>query len=278
MGVKTYYWNTRKVSAIRFLIDKYRHPEKKVFRYGNAGDIFNIDLIKYLYKDNPVLTTTADNRILIVGSVLRVLEEGDIVNGIGWKGDDLSIKEKEIAGAKVFGVRGPLTRSIFEKYGADLTDLKFELDPGLLIKQVYNLDLKKSSEDQVIFIPHYRDLWVYKDQYPDGIKVINIDNKPQTIAKEILKSKVVYASSLHGIIFAHALKKPCVFVAPQSEEPIFKYRDYYLSVGFDMPEPLKDIHAINFLTDIATLPERDFTMDDFYFPDYEYLKKSNIIK
>lgn len=277
MGVKTYYWNTRKVSTLRFFIDKYRHPEKKVFRYGNAGDIFNIDLIKFLYKDNPVLSTRADNRILIVGSVLRVLEEGDIVNGIGWKGDDLSMKEKQIANAKVFGVRGPLTRSIFEKYGADLTDLKFELDPGLLIKQVYGLDLKKSSEDQVIFIPHYRDLWVYKDQYPKDIKVINIDNKPQTIAKEIMKSKVVYASSLHGIIFAHALKKPCVFVAPQSEEPIFKYRDYYMSVGFDMPEPLKDIHAINLFTDKATLPERDFTMDDFYFPDYEYLKKSNII-
>ena len=278
MGIKTYYWNTRKVSTPRYFLDKYLHPEKKVFRYGNAGDIFNIHLIKYLYNQNPTLELSRGNRLLLIGSVLRVIEEGDIINGIGWKGDDLSSKEKQISQAKVFGVRGPLTRSIFEKYGADLSDLKFELDPGLLIREVYNLDLSVSSDDQVIFIPHYRDMWVYEDNYPKGVKVINIDNKPVTIAKEILKAKVVYASSLHGIIFAHALKKPCVFVAPQSQEPIFKYRDYYLSIGYEMPEPLNDIHSINYLNDIAILPERDFSMKEFYFPDLDILQKHKILE
>tara|TARA_R110001632_G_scaffold66751_5_gene157092 strand:- start:3297 stop:4133 length:837 start_codon:yes stop_codon:yes gene_type:complete len=278
MGIKTYYWNTRKVSTARFFLDKYLHPKKKVFRYGNAGDIFNIDLIKYLYNQNPTLELSRGNRLLLIGSVLRVIEEGDIINGIGWKGDDLSSKQKEISQAKVFGVRGPLTRSIFEKYGADLSELKFELDPGLLIREVYNLDLSVSRDDQVIFIPHYRDMWVYENKYPKGVKVINIDNKPVTIANEILKAKVVYASSLHGIIFAHALNKPCVFVAPQSEEPIFKYRDYYLSIGYEMPEPLRNIHEINYLKDIAILPERDFSLNDFYFPDLDILQKHKILE
>ena len=278
MGIRTYYWNSRKVSPLRFYMEKIKNPSNMVFRYGNAGDIFNADLIKYIYKDEPLNKDWEGHRLLLIGSILKVIQTGDIINGIGWKGDDLSSREKFIREAKVYGVRGPLTKNLFEKYGADLSDLKFELDPGLLIRDVYNLDLTKSRDDQVIFIPHYRDMLVYKNSYPKGIKVVNIDNKPETIAREILKSKVVYASSLHGIIFAHALKKPCVFVAPQSEEPIFKYRDYYLSIGFDMPEPLKDIYAVNFLRDKATLPERSFSMKDFYFPDYEMLKKHKVVE
>ncbi|MEP5934127.1 MAG: polysaccharide pyruvyl transferase family protein, partial [Winogradskyella arenosi] len=190
--------------------------------------------------------------------------------------NDLKEKKDIIESAKVYGVRGPLTKSLFEKYGADLSNLKFEFDPGLLIRDVYNIDVKKSKERQVLFIPHFRDLWIYKD-YPKGVKVISIVNKPETIIKEILKSSVVYASSLHGIIFSHALNKPCVFVAPQSEEPLFKYRDYFLSIGMEMPEPIKNIHSLNFNKDVQTNLSKVFSSSDFYFPTKEELDSSDII-
>lgn len=183
----------------------------------------------------------------------------------------------EIASSKVYGVRGPLTKSLFEKYKADLSELKFEYDPGLLIKEVYDIDLEKSEDKYVSFIPHFRDELVYKGKYPKNMKVINIDDKPHNIAKKILKSKIVYASSLHGIIFSHALNKPCVFVAPQSEEPIFKYEDYYLSISKDLPQPVKDIHSVNFIKDKATILDREITMNDFYFPSVEELKRREIV-
>lgn len=278
MAVRSYYWNARKVSTFKYFLGKIQNSQEITFRYGNAGDIFNADLIRYIYKDEPVNKDWQGHRLFLIGSILKKIQAGDIINGIGWKGDDVSSLEHHIRNAKVFGVRGPLTKSIFEKYGANLSDLKFELDPGLLIREVYNIDLTNSTEDQVIFIPHYRDMKVYKNSYPKGVKVINIDNKPQTIADQILKSKVVYASSLHGIIFAHSLGKPAVFVAPQSKEPIFKYRDYYLSIGYDMPEPLQNIYSLNFTTDIALLPTRNFSVKDFYFPDYEYLKECKVVE
>jgi len=277
MALKTYYWNTRKVSAVNFYISKLLTPKRKVFRYGNAGDIFNIDLIKYLYNQHPVNTTKEGRRLLMVGSIASVIEESDVICGIGWKGEDLTNKASQISAANVCGVRGPLTKSLFEKYEADLSHLKFELDPGLLIKEVYNLDVNEGTNENVIFIPHYRDHGVYNGKYPDGIKVINIDNVPKVIAKEILKAKVIYSSSLHGIIFSHALNKECVFVKPQSDEPLFKYYDYFLSIGMEAPEPIKNIHALEFCKDRPTALNKAIGLNDFEFPTLGYLRNNGII-
>ena len=273
--IRTYYWNTKKVSTRYYFKNRILKPHKILFRYGNAGDIFNIDLIKYLYSEPPENILKDGNRLLLVGSVMNVIETGDIINGIGWKGNDLEKKKSVIEAAKVYGVRGPLTRSLFEKFGTDLSHLKFEYDPGLLIRDIYNIDMTKAKEKQVIFIPHFRDTATYKS-FPKNIKIVSIDNKPETIIKEIMKSSVVYASSLHGIIFSHALNKPCVFVAPQSEEPIFKYRDYYLSVGLEMPEPISSIHQLNFRKDRATIAGNNLSIDDFYFPTLEELSFKGI--
>ncbi|WP_241478943.1 polysaccharide pyruvyl transferase family protein [Psychroserpens jangbogonensis] len=248
-----------------------------VFKHGNAGDIFNIDLIKYLYGENPENISNQGNRLLMVGSVMNEVKKNDIINGIGWKGNDITFSQELIESLRINGVRGPLTKSFFEKKNANLSNLKFEYDPGLLIKEVYNIDVKKSKEKQIIFIPHFRDNIVYKGNYPKEIKVVDIDNSPYKIAKEILKSKVVYASSLHGIVFAHALNKPCVFVKPQSDEPLFKYRDYYLSIGHTFPEGLEDIYALNFLTDKPLVLNKNIGLDDFYFPNIDALKGSGVI-
>lgn len=277
MALRTFYWHKRKVTKYKYYKYKFLHPERMVFKHGNAGDIFNIDLVKYLYGEEPENVLTEGNRLLMVGSIMNEIKNDDIINGIGWKGNEITLDQELVESLIINGVRGPLTKSFFEMKNADLSNLKFEYDPGLLIKEVYNIDLKKSREKQVIFIPHFRDEIVYKGKYPKEIKVVNIDNSPLKIAKEILKSKVVYASSLHGIVFAHALNKPCVFVKPQSDEPLFKYRDYYLSIGHELPEGLKDIHKVNFLTNKPLTLNKTIGLNDFYFPKTETLKNSGII-
>jgi hypothetical protein len=278
MELRTYYWNRLKVSNYKYYKSRFLHPEKEVFKFGNSGDIFNENIIEYLYKNHEIKNLRKlGNRILLVGSTMSIIDYGDIINGIGWKGNDLSHKQDIIASAKVFGVRGPLTKSLFEKYGADLSELKFELDPGLLIKEVCNLNIANNKNKNVIFIPHFKDYWIYNGIYPKGVKVVNIDNTPEKIAREIQKAKIVYSSSLHGIIFSHALNKECVFVKPQTDEPIFKYEDYYLSVGLKFQEPIKDIYSINFMKDEGTVLTKEIGLDDFFFPDECYLKDSKII-
>lgn len=277
MALRTYFWKTQLVSKYQYFKNTiFRRPHNR-FVYGNAGDIFNKDLINYLYKQDAHNVRTEGSKLLLVGSIASVIKENDIINGIGWKGNDLSAISEHIKKATVYGVRGPLTKKLFQKYDTDLSTLKFELDPGLLIKEVYSLNLQKSTTKQTIFIPHYKDEKVYKGNYPKPFKFVSIDNHPKTVAKEIMKAKLVYTSSLHGIIFSHALNKPCVFVAPQSNEPMFKYEDYFLSVNIDMPIPVKNIYEANLDQDQTTKLDRLFTINDFYFPSLEELKTKGII-
>lgn len=277
MALRTYFWKQRNVSLYKYYKYKFSRPGHFAFARGNAGDIFNIDLIKFLYQQEAIYVPNEGNRLLLVGSIVSKIREGDIVSGIGSRGNDMSAIANLVDTLKIYGVRGPLTRSLFEKYNADLSNLKFEYDPGLLIKEVYGMDLKKRREERVIFIPHFQDWAFYGRKFPNNIKVINVDNSPKKIGKEILKAKVVYSSSLHGIIFSHALNKPCVFVKPQSDEPIFKYRDYFLSVGLDMPEGLKNIYNLNFLTDKPTELKKNIGLADFSFPSSSELMDKGIL-
>jgi hypothetical protein len=277
MNLRTYYWDQRNASYYKYYKNKIRNPERFYFKKGNMGDIFNIDLIKYIYKVDPINIKDSNNRLLLVGSIASKVRYGDIINGIGWKGNNLDEKTDIISSLKVFGVRGPLTKTLFEKKGSDLSNLKFELDPGLLIKEVYNIDLKSSKEKNVLFIPHYMDEEVYKGNYPKGIDVVSVDSSPKKIAKKILNAKIIYTSSLHGIIFSHALKKPCVFIKPQSNEPMFKYEDYFLSVGLDFIDPIKDIFSLNFTLDKPSFLNKKIGIDNFYFPNKELLIDSKIL-
>lgn len=277
MAIRTYYWDERNVSIYKYYKYKITKPNHIFFKYGNMGDIFNKDLIKYIYNDIAVNCINQESRLLLVGSIASKMMKGDIINGIGWKGNDLAEKKELIRTLKIYGVRGPLSRQLFEKYGADLSNLKFEYDPGLLIKEVYKINLKNSEEKNIIFIPHFNDAQIYKNKYPKNIKIVNVDNSPLNIAKEILKAKVVYTSSLHGLIFSHALNKPCVFVKPQSKEAMFKYHDYFLSIGVDFPVPLKDIHSKNFLLDKPSVLSKNIGVRDFYFPNITELINAKII-
>ena len=59
---------------------------------------------------------------------------------------------------------------------------------------------------------------------------------------EICSCEFVISSSLHGIIIAEAYGIPCLWVIfskkQQNENHYFKYRDFYLSIGKNITEPL----------------------------------------
>ena len=89
MGLRTYYWDKRNASLYKYYKNKIINPGEFYFKTGNMGDIFNIDLIKHIYNENPINIINDNNRLLLVGSVAGKVKYGDIINGIGWKGDNL---------------------------------------------------------------------------------------------------------------------------------------------------------------------------------------------
>ncbi|MGY6649913.1 polysaccharide pyruvyl transferase family protein [Wenyingzhuangia sp. IMCC45574] len=274
MEIKSYFWNSRKSSLLKYY---FSNKKKTYFRYGNVGDIFNIDLINFLYQKEISNSKSQNSKALFVGSIASTIKKNDLICGIGWKGNDLSEISENISSSTVYGVRGPKTLELFKRFGANIKNNCFQMDPGILLPEVCGINLNNNTSENTVFIPHYNDYKIYKNNFPKEFKILNIDTKPKNIALDIAKSSVVYSSSLHGIIFAHAMGKECVFVKPLSNEPLFKYDDYFLSQGIHTPHAINSIHNFNFRKDKTTFLEKKITLNDFSFPSIEDLIKNNSV-
>lgn len=232
MAVRTYFWDTaQKTTKRRFGI----LPRKKEgWQVGNAGDIYNRDMVRHLYGADAINSDEGGKRILLVGSTVHRVQSGDIIAGVGTKGT--AQPSASDAPARVVGVRGPITADALRDAGYDVSGIRFMLDPGLLIAQVFP-ELTKISprSGSVGFVPHYRERPQYRDT--KDYSIIEVDATPRDFARDIAKHEIIFSSSLHGVIFAHALGRPAVLVAPQTAEPEIKYRDYFASVGLDWSTP-----------------------------------------
>lgn len=230
MAVRTFYWtgNSRRFDFFR---------RKRMFRVGNAGDIFNADVINWAYPGHRILNSeNTGRRLMLVGSVAHRVLAGDVVAGVGSKRADLPAAPQ---GVSVRGVRGPLTEQAFRDAGYGMSELAFHGDPGLLIAKMYPALAEIEPElGRVAFIPHFRE----RQRYQSGAayEVIDIDATAEDVARQIARSEAIYTSSLHGLVWANALGRPACLIVPGTEEPEFKYRDYLQSVGLPF-EPANSI-------------------------------------
>ena len=245
MKIRTHYWHARVKSRAKLLA--YRvlgRDHGRYFRVGNAGDILTADLLRWHYGCDVLNCDSGGKRLLLIGSIGHSVQLGDVVCGIGTKEAALP-KAHENHGVQVLGLRGPISLDAFRNAGYDVSGVRFLFDPGLLIRSLLPAEILAEPARGAIFIPHYRERARYERHraIPDQIRLESIDASPLQVAKAILGAELVYTSSLHGIIFSHALGRPCVFIKPQTEEPLLKYEDYFAGIGVSMPEPRNDIWA-----------------------------------
>jgi pyruvyltransferase len=228
MKIRTFYWMPAARGRRNWRRGWRRSPTR--WRFGNAGDTFNRDLLGLLYPSSAHQIVESGPRLLMVGSISHRISSGDVVVGAGIKTDALPGPER--AAVTVLGVRGPLTYEAFAAAGHDVAAVRFQFDPGLLIPKLLTEDELSIQPvlGRTIFIPHFRDADAGVNRIA-SVETVAIDSDPIPLAREILAAELVYSSSLHGIIFAHALGRPCVPVQPASAEPLIKYADYFASVG-----------------------------------------------
>ena len=276
MVIRTFYWHDRVISRPQLWLKKLaRRNPHHFFVTGNAGDIFAKDLIAKQYGCESINIADEGRRLLLIGSIAHRVLPRDIVCGAGVKSPDLPAP---VPGARYLfqAVRGPLSYEALRKAGYDVSGVKFMLDPGLLIRYFVNPDLPP-TKNKIGFIPHYRERGAYWRRPPKGISLIDIDNAPIKVAKKIMSCELVYSSSLHGLIFAHALGRPCVFVAPKTEEPLFKYEDYYASIGVPMPSPLDGIESRQLFSKPTSPVEVRYSRETFEFPAPDVLREYGVL-
>ncbi|MEI3846837.1 MULTISPECIES: polysaccharide pyruvyl transferase family protein [unclassified Microbacterium] len=240
--IRTYYWQP----PIKRILPRARGG----FRYGNAGDSFNIDLIRWAYGDGLIENVaTGGKRALFVGSIGHRAQPGDVLSGVGVKSPNLDrIDGGEIT---VVGLRGPLTLDALRRAGLSTDRIRFLGDPGLLIDRIYPELMSLSViKNRVVFIPHYRERHLYRST--KQLTIVDIDAPAFEVARSIAQAEFVYSSSLHGLIWAHALGRPAHPVAPNAAgEASFKYRDYCESIGLafnpaeSLDEALRKPHSVS---------------------------------
>ncbi|WP_170297032.1 polysaccharide pyruvyl transferase family protein [Agromyces salentinus] len=189
-----------------------------------------MNLIASQYPGQRLLNTdSGGHRLLLVGSTGHRAQEGDILCGVGVKSEEIPAFELPDS-ITVRGVRGPHTLKALSRAGLNTSDVAFMGDPGLLIGQVFpELQSVALIPGRMSFIPHFRERARYRSS--SACQIIDIDAPAEKVGRQIAESEFVCSSSLHGLVWAHALGRPAIAVVGKSGEKAFKYEDYFASLG-----------------------------------------------
>lgn len=174
----------------------------------------NIEKVRKLFRFN--------NYTLCIGSILQNCN-GQTVWGSGFmNANDILLKGKFLA------VRGYKTQQRLIELGFQAPTIVG--DPALLLPLIYTPHISKKYN--YCIIPHISeyDFFIRKET---KCPIINLqtDEIEKTI-DQIYACKMVFSTSLHGIIIAHAYNIPAIWIKEGNiGTDGFKFEDYFSSVG-----------------------------------------------
>lgn len=197
--------------------------------HGNFGDDLNLWLWDFLI---PGLRDVHDETLLVgVGTVLNkaLLPAGGhkLVIGSGFGYGSLP----DMSDAREWDVRcvrGPLTA---EKVGLPLE--KGIIDPAVMVTEMPEFqNLGKSGRRT--FIPHWES--AVAGLWPEICKTVGLSyldprGEATSVIKEIARSELIVAESMHGAILADAFRVPWVAVSTSRSINSFKWNDWARTVG-----------------------------------------------
>lgn len=209
------------------------------FRTGNAGDIFARNIVDHVYGVSHRRVEGEGKRLLPIGSIVDHSHSGDVFAGVGARRPEVPASDE--LRIHVRGVRGPGTLNVLSEAGHDISRIQSVGDPGLLISEM--VPPQQPEAGRVLLVPHFRDRQRFRALRPRWLTIVDIDADPMDIGRAIASAEAVVTSSLHGLVFAHALDRPCLLVQPSTENE-FKYRDHLEAVGVAWTEPVQDIRSV----------------------------------
>ncbi|MBS0386069.1 MAG: polysaccharide pyruvyl transferase family protein [Proteobacteria bacterium] len=198
----------------------------------NVGDVASSLIVSKLLKRDVLVfgpePLHAPN-LLGIGSILNWADANSVVWGSGCIAVDALPQAKPRA---VVAARGPLTCEQLQRIGVPAPVVLG--DPGWLIGDVYPLP-RSPEQNLIALIPHYADLThpFVEEARRQGAVVISPLMPVQAFLDALTTAEVIISSSLHGVVFAHALGRPAAWIE-LSDRVIggrFKFMDYFASVS-----------------------------------------------
>ena len=242
------------------LVDEQRKPKEHAvnlhwWKYSagrqNIGDMLSPVVVKYMIE---VLRlperTSATKHLYAIGSIIDGGYQDATVWGSGVLKGERKWWWRFFRKLDIRCVRGPETQKVLQNNGYNCPEIYG--DPAILMPRIYPAPLHITKEYEYRVVRHY----VYDQNSENSLSPITSDWK--AFIHEILKSKLIISSSLHGIILAEAYGIPAILLKEQDMN-LFKYRDYYFSTErYEFP--------------IATSVEEALTITPAPLPDLEKLR------
>ena len=199
----------------------------------NFGDYLSLKLVERIVEQpvTPAITKKEmlQHKLLAIGSILILANNGDVIFGTGMNGKRMDLSLYNFQHLDVRAVRGPLTRDfLIRNFNIDCPEVYG--DPALLVPYVFpEFKKKKNPEYEYIVIPHYQEEYLFpKCLFPNAVYPTE---SWDIVIKKILNSKFVISSSLHGLVIAEAFGIPARYLRLSDNEPLYKYKDYYLGTN-----------------------------------------------
>ncbi len=214
----------------------YRLNGKKVIRAHfsreqNFGDLFNYDLLRFfgyelIHEPNPLKSTMA-----MTGSILQAFprEFSGYVMGAGFIKERFNRTPNQW---KTHIIRGPLSAQ-----QCDAPKEVIYADPGILAPLVFENTAKRKPSQPTYslgIIPHYRDKGILNpNSWKEEVLIIDVNRTPEKVMEDLQKCAHVASSSLHGLIFADALRIPNIHLkfGDRVLGGLHKFKDYYLGMN-----------------------------------------------
>jgi len=156
-----------------------------------------------------------------------------VVLGSGLRDGEALAVDDEVA-ARIAFVRGRLTARAL-----GLPASRAAGDPGLLVRSL--LPTRRRLRSGVLVLPHFMEYGSRSTRralnffVSAGHTVTHPARPPLEVAESVARADLLLTSSLHGMVFAHALGTPVQLVTfgESPVQPPFKYRDYLSVFGVD---------------------------------------------
>ena len=198
----------------------------------NLGDELAPIIYKWMLGKKEILPTQEikeTKHLLTVGSVIGMGNFNATIWGSGihtLRTAKITIEKENFVRYDIRAVRGPITHSILLLAGYDCP--KVYGDPAVLMPLIYGGKKEKIKTDVSIIKHITNDTSREEKGYP-YIRMNTTDYRK--VIDQIVNSKKIISSSLHGIILAEAYGIPAVFLNSGMDNEKMKFFDWYLSTG-----------------------------------------------
>jgi len=233
--------------------------------WDNFGDALVPELIqrisgnqvRWVARDTTVSNNAGTSKVFFaIGSILDQASTNNIVWGSG-----IMNSQKKLNASTFLAVRGPISYAKVLASGFQMKPIWG--DPALLCPFYFPVP-KKTQTEKIALVPHYVDYDAVKNKYANNTNVLVVDlTNPdlEEVIAQIATARMVYSSSLHGLIVAHAygVKAKWVLFSDKLDGDDVKFNDYFMSVGIRLYKPLTESETLfeaNFETD-TVLPRLD---------------------